>query len=497
MMSLFTLLQRLQLKSATATTATLTVADWTTSGIVFSRVQRTAGQNQLLQSHFEPWPADFDPFNDASETATLLKNLQQRFPWIGRPVAVSVPRQLTTLRLLQVPSAAAADLAGAVALQIETRQQSAEPQTWDFLQHDAGTTDCLHVTVLQIPARITDAMTRIMLLAGWRNPLLTPADLFVGNAQMQPGDFRISLQMNRSKLEVVVFRSGLPAASMATGTQFVRDTDSLGSIVLSLMQRVVETLPELWRAGSGEIPLSVAGSHAAPLARLLQSHGVTVLPAPFDERSPRAFALVDALYAPDKHCNLLKPRSAPATFHVRHRFAIRTAVAAATLLITAVGLLWSRSSDLQKQLLTQQERLRAHQELLTRGQPALLQFEKLSEWTEQSLHAASEVRNLALIIPPREQMVLTRLQLENISDATERILRVEGLAKDPQVVQDLNTAVLAQHDHYALHPSGIGPAPAGSLLPVQFSIESEILQQNTSDQSTDESTSDSSAEQEN
>ena len=128
MMSLFTLLQRLQLKPATATTATLTVADWTTSGIVFSRVQRTAGQNQLLQSHFEPWPADFDPFSDASETATLLKNLQQRFPWIGRPVAVSVPRQLTTLRLLQVPSAAAADLAGAVALQIETRQQSAEPQ---------------------------------------------------------------------------------------------------------------------------------------------------------------------------------------------------------------------------------------------------------------------------------------------------------------------------------------------------------------------------------
>jgi hypothetical protein len=134
---------------------------------------------------------------------------------------------------------------------------------------------------------------------------------------------------------------------------------------------------------------------------------------------------------------------------------------------------------------------------LSRNDLALLQFKKLSEWTEQSLHAANEVRNLALIIPPREQMVLTRLQLENISDATERILRVEGLAQDPQVVQDLNTAVLARHDHYALHPSGIGPAPAGSLLPVQFSIESEILQQNTSDQSTSESTSDSSAEQEN
>ena len=289
-MKLPALLKKLSADRHTGTINTFTVADWTTSGIIFSSIQRNADKNLLLQSHFEPWPPDFDPFASAQETAAFLRSLQQQHSWIVRPAAMSVPRQLTTMRLLQVPAAASADLAGAISLQLETRQQSAEPQQWDFLQHPDIVADTLYVTVLQVPARIANIIAEIAALAGWKKPVLTPADLFVGGASMAPGEFRISLQMNRSKLEVVVFRGGLPAASMATGAQFARDPDNMGSIVLSLMQRVVETLPESWRSGSGEIPLAVSGSHAAPLARLLQSHGVTVLPGPFDERSPRAFA---------------------------------------------------------------------------------------------------------------------------------------------------------------------------------------------------------------
>ncbi|MFN6149480.1 MAG: hypothetical protein ACK5BP_05895 [Planctomyces sp.] len=494
-MNLPALLKQLSADRRTGTTATFTVADWTTSGIIFSSIQRSADKNLLLQSHFEPWPADFDPFASAQDTATFLRSLQQQHSWIGRPAAISVPRQLTAMRLLQVPIAAADDLAGAISLQLETRQQSAEPQQWDFLQHPDIAADTLYVTVLQMPARIAHVISEIAALAGWKKPVLTAADLFVGGASMTPGEFRISLQMNRSKLEVVVFRGGLPAASMATGTQFARDNDSMGSIALSLMQRVVETLPESWRSGSGEIPLAVSGSHAAPLARLLQSHGVTVLPGPFDERSPRAFALADSLYLPQRHCNLQQSRSAPPAFAIRHRLGIRLAATAACLLIIAVWLLWNRSTDLHRQLAQQQERLRAQQELISRGQPVLQQFERLSEWKQQSLHAADEIRNVALMVPDRDQMLLTRLQLENISDASERVLRVEGLARSPQVVQQLNTSILADAGHYALHPSGIGPAPAGSLLPVQFTIESQILQQ-SEDSATEENTADLTAEQE-
>lgn len=489
------LLKMLRTDRSKGAAGTFTVADWTTSGIVFSVVQRNDEKNHLLQSHFEPWPAEFDPFASAQDTAAFLRSLQQQHDWIGRPAAISIPRQLAALRLLQVPSAAAADLASTIALQLEIRQQSAEPQSWDFLPHPDNDTETLRVTVLLVPARITTIIAEIATLAGWKKPLLTPADLFVGGTSMAPTEFRISLQMNRSKLEVVVFRGGLPAASMATGTHFARDTDSLGSIALSLMQRVVETLPEAWRCGSGEIPLAVSGSHAGPLAELLQSHGVTVLPGPFDERSPRAFALVESLLQPKSHCNLQKSRSAPPAFTARHRGSIRIAAAAAALLVTGTWLLLSRSNELYGQLAQQQDRLRAQQELISRGQPALQQFERLTNWNQQSLNAAAEIRNLALMIPARNQMLLTRLQLENISDASERVLRVEGLASDPQAVQQLNTAILADQSHYALHPSGIGPAPAGSLLPIQFTIESQILQTQP-DEDADDTTADSSAEQE-
>ncbi|MFN5535652.1 MAG: hypothetical protein ACK5EN_09240, partial [Planctomyces sp.] len=102
-MNLPALLKQLSADRRTGTTATFTVADWTTSGIIFSSIQRSADKNLLLQSHFEPWPADFDPFASAQDTATFLRSLQQQHSWIGRPAAISVPRQLTAMRLLQVP----------------------------------------------------------------------------------------------------------------------------------------------------------------------------------------------------------------------------------------------------------------------------------------------------------------------------------------------------------------------------------------------------------
>ncbi|MFM7863205.1 MAG: hypothetical protein ACKPHU_03255, partial [Planctomycetaceae bacterium] len=70
------LLKMLRTDRSKGAAGTFTVADWTTSGIVFSVVQRNDEKNHLLQSHFEPWPAEFDPFASAQDTAAFLRSLQ-------------------------------------------------------------------------------------------------------------------------------------------------------------------------------------------------------------------------------------------------------------------------------------------------------------------------------------------------------------------------------------------------------------------------------------
>jgi hypothetical protein len=50
-MNLPALLKKLSLDRRTGTITTCTVADWTTSGIIFSAIQRNADRNLLLQSH--------------------------------------------------------------------------------------------------------------------------------------------------------------------------------------------------------------------------------------------------------------------------------------------------------------------------------------------------------------------------------------------------------------------------------------------------------------
>lgn len=459
-------------------TAAVTVVDWTTSGIIIGLVQGSGANAELKNSAFQPWPAGFDPFADPEQTGFLLKEMLKNFPWAGKPEAISIPRQLVSLRLLQLPNVVAEDLPALITLQMEARQSAQENmQTWDFVTHPASKDATQrHVSVVSVPSAVCQSLRQSIAAAGWKATLLTAADLHIGQPEANSDNLRITIQANRSKLEVVALHAGLPAASIATSAGPNPETVPAPALVLSLVHRVTESLPEAWRANSSRFPLHLCGSRAQALADLLRAEGQTVTLGPVDERGPRTIALRELLLSPHQRLNFFRPGSAPASLLKRYSLAIRLSLIGGALAAALAFVVIDRMQTLQKTLDAGEKRLQFLNEVAQRGEATLNQWTELEKWDRDTLNAAREFQAVLQIMPSNEQMLVTRLQLENMPASDERVLRLEGLAQTADDIRQLNTAVLAQPERYTLRPHGIEPAPIGSPMPISFRMESRILQ---------------------
>lgn len=74
----------------------------------------------------------------------------------------------------------------------------------------------------------------------------------------------------------------------------------------------------------------------------------------------------------------------------------------------------------------------------------------------------------------RHVTYVTRLQLENVFEASASTVRIDGLAESAEEVLKMNARILNNSDRYDLRPQGIEPAPAGSVFPAQFRIETVL-----------------------
>jgi len=135
---------------------------------------------------------------------------------------------------------------------------------------------------------------------------------------------------------------------------------------------------------------------------------------------------------------------------------------------------WSEYTSLQKQLGDVETQRQQMQQYVDRGKDVVGQWECVSRWQRESLAANQEIAALAEVLPSRERLILTRLQLENLVDAENGMLRVDGLCEDVEDVLTMNSAILEKSDHYDLRPQGIEPASADSDFPSRFRIEAEL-----------------------
>lgn len=456
------------------------VLDWTSTGVVLARLQLQQGSWQVSESDWEPWPENFDPFSDPVETARLLQSWIARRPWAAPPEVISLPRQSISLRLLSFPSVAPAELAELISLQLESRQAGPDAaQVWDFLPHPAESAESQqHVSLFSAPGNICSSIRRTVEAAGWKPPLLTSADLFLCPPAPGESSCRLAVQMNRSKLEVLASRGGIPAASLACGVRNDPDSPHPAPIAIAaLVERIVESLPQSWRQGVYNQAIFVAGSHAEFLAEQLQNAGFQTTLGPADDRSPRAVAMARLRSGRSSCCNLLRPRSAGRSLYSRRPAAVRSAALLILLLLTVASWVFMERSARRQQLLALHRKTEQLQKRLNDQQQVPEQRNRLDAWLASAPNPSTSIRGLLALVPGEQRVLLTRVQLENIADSRESVLTIEGLAGSTADISELNSAVLLQPARYVLRPYGIEPAPPESSLRFKFRTECLLLPQ--------------------
>lgn len=480
--------------------------DWLTTGVVLSTVSVANGQPSIQNSQFEEFPTDLRDSMPADAVGAWLKSICGRSQLAMSSVVISVPRRELSTRLLELPNIPDDELGPLIALQMESRiQASGQPLHWDCLYHPAQANDTQrYVMLATVPSAVIDLIVKSAQAAGWSNPVLTSGDLLISNllaasTALAETDtpWQLHVQCNRSKLELLLSHHGYPVAGYATampgGEDLSREELSTAvNIIHSMANRLLAGCPSVWRRESEIVETCVSGRWASQISAELNSSGLPASVTIPDERSPRSMAIamsvaVDPLEAKRGNANshdhsfrnvkrldFLRPRSTSQKQGVRRRRGFQIAAIAAGLCCTATAGLWMWHSSLQNDLAQLNKQRQQLEQFLERGQVVVDKWSYVSRWQSTTLNAAAEIQNFAALLPARDRLILTRLQMENVVDSETNTLRIDGLALNAEDVLQMNASILDQSDHYDLRPQGIEPAPIGSSFASQFRIEATL-----------------------
>ena len=466
------------------------VLDWMTTGVVLSEVSTCGGQAKVSRSCYEPWPAGLDPFTAPEATGQFLKSVCNagRFPTSA--VAVSVPRRDVSFKLMELPNVSDNELGPMLSLQIESRAQAnSQPVAWDILPHVVPqSVTNRHVTLITVSTSVIQAIQQSAASAGWSHLVITSGDLLIPCVNSQKSqEWTLYIQANRAKLELLLCHNGLPVAGQATAmpTQS-QDGHVLSSLNASALQstaaRLMASCPPEWKAADSSVSVIACGTFAEEVVRVLGDAGINVSLLSSDERSLRVLGVAQSLMkqsaesrsTPSCRIDFLRPRSADPRTAARKRRGIRLTLIASAIVGCGIMAIWSEYRSLQQQLAEVDTQRQQMQQYVDRGKDVVGQWEYVSRWQRDTLAVNQEIAALTEVLPSRERLILTRLQLENPVDAENGMLRVDGLCEDVEDVLTMNAAILEKSDHYDLRPQGIEPASADSDFPSRFRIEAEL-----------------------
>jgi hypothetical protein len=459
------------------------VVDWMTTGVVLSEVTTVDGTSVVARSQFEEWPAELTPQTSAEVVGAWLRTVctQAQFPTSA--VAVSVSRRDLSLKLLELPAISDDELGPLVALQVESRIQSTgQAVAWDFLAHPQTSDETnRYVMLATIPEAVLHRIRRTAEIAGWSNLVVTSGDLLISNiAPASKTAWQMHVQANRTKLELQLCYRDLPVSSYATAMPTNGPASSDGikaamAIIQSMSGRLLAGSPSKWRSDTESSAIFISGASAPQLLGSFDHEAVTVCQTLADERMPRAIAVASSLTSRGAHrIDFLRPRSADGRTAGRRQRFIRISAAAAALVCFAVASLWMWQQSLKNELAQLDAQRQQLQQFIDRGQDVVDKWSYVSRWQAETIHAADEIRDFAQLLPSRERLIVTRLQLENMVDSEDSTLRIDGMAQSAEDVLEMNASILEQSSHYDLRPQGIEPAPVGVSFPSQFRIEAVL-----------------------
>lgn len=453
--------------------ATWTVCDWCATGVTLASVDAGTGPAIVRSSSFIEWPKGLDPMTQSEDCGAWLRLQCERLGYSTDSVALLLPRHLVQVRLLRFPRVSDAELEKLVALQTESRSgTSSEQPAWDlFLHPDHGEGERF-VTMLTISDVHLRGILDAAKAARFTLQTVTCGDLCVNH--LAPEDkmstaTQFTVLANRSKLEVLATRNRHPVASatLAMEDEDRNSADRMAHHALSMIRRLNASLPEPWQC------LEINHCFAAGLASEALGAGMagcrmTVLNR--DERQPRILAVVEAT---SRHGAILNPAfpQRERQRQNRRRSLVRTSVCAVGLM-GVVGLyVQSAMADSAAELVRLQSDRDQLAEYADRGKTVVQTVTEVSQWKSETRDCSAELAAILSVIESPDDIMLTRVQMEQQAEGMMPVVRLNGLVRSPDVLLKLHQSLMKCEHVQALRPQGVEPAPQDAALPTQCRLE--------------------------
>lgn len=451
------------------------VIHWMETRVVLTCLNYDSSGTVVGASHVIEWNNDDQNFSDQDRLGAFFAAELSRSGLSVRRAVVSVQRQGTMVRVIDLGQVCAEEVARTVALHVEGLEHTLNRElAWDFLVHRDESSSGQFATLVTCPANVINGIADTLTAAGIEVTGCVLGELALGALQESDGDHGSCLVLaNERKLDVVLLRSGRPLTALAT--RMPETADAAAVVVRQLVARMQSALPQQLAVGHID-HFSVVGMRAVEVGRGLKALSIGNV-ALIDSQHPRAsiaLAIGNTVVAQKPLPDLLHPTLPPDERRLQQVRWVKRGLAVASVAAAAgIGvMIWYQL--LKSELTTVTARYNNTQTVLDHAAPTVCKWEYLSDWESEAITVPEELTKLSELLPDAERVFLTRLQIEDVPGHQAPVLRVDGLARDATDVMALNRALLDAN--YSLRPHAIEPVGRDRQFRSQFQVEATRLQ---------------------
>jgi len=449
------------------------VVQWMGTHIVFSTIKSSSQGLSVDESTVIPWDDTEHPFSEPEVLGAWISDEMARAGLTPARTIVSLPRQATMLRLIDVSHVDESDIPAAVAIHAEGVAHTLNRElAYDFLEHSGPDGSSRFATLVTCPKTVTEGIKAALKIAGCEVDICCLGELSLCHIPVtdrtKPS---LIVLANDVKLDVILSTDQGPVAALAT--RMPPTAEDAATVVEQLRGRLLAGLPS--NIGITDVSdLVVVGTRASSLmtklTTLSEVQVTTISNATSHDLLARA--ILESCNSLKHVANLLNPTLPPNPWQQRTAIWLkRGSVLAGIVLIVTAGLfVWH--DRLSSQLMQAQNLLQNTQNVLDEATPTVGKWEFLTSWQANAVDVTQQVVQLTNHLPDQERVYLTRLQIENAPGGDAAVLRLDGVALDNNDVMTLNRTLLDAD--YELRPHGIEPSARDSKFKSQFRIEASI-----------------------
>jgi Tfp pilus assembly PilM family ATPase len=467
-------------------------------------IEADAGKSRVrIKNCFQfVWPEQIDPLQQPKEAGEWLRGQLREAGVVGKQAMVTLPREATVVRHLELPDAPDEELPDLVRFQAASKSAVAlDRLCLDYLPLQRRANGMgRDVLMATIPKEFAEAMQAVFTAAGLElvNLTITPTTTaeLVARAEQHAGldhkggSLVIARHEQRLEISVLQHRSLLFTHS----TQLVADTDNaqqtqaIQAQVSRSMVAVQKLMPDLstdvvWLLGS-------EGDHNGLVEALKQRMGCDVntldpLASPDVKTAVREVPGEHVMYAGPvgtvlsqtgarvEHIDFLNPRRPMVAPDRRKLYAIAAGAAAVLLLAAGFGIRYVQLGNLEQVVEKQNKDLNQIDEQLKLADPSVASAALVEEWTSTNVDWLSQMQALTETMQGTERFYFSSLGFHPGKNNMLGSISADGVARTRSDVETLNADLMAAGS-YGVQPNPITPGSNDGEYPFQFRLDVDL-----------------------